>query len=189
MVDCQLYGLRAAGHHVTNLLFHVANTLLLFLLLQQVTRDGWRVTRREGELVTPPPPPLRDTRHPTRDTLCWPCFFVAALFALHPLHVESVAWVAERKDVLSTFFFLLTLLAYVKYVAGGRRPVGKGGSNKEEPRNSIQHPASSIQHPASSIQHPASSIQYPTTRSTFHVSRFTFHASTSSLCSSSPSAS
>jgi tetratricopeptide (TPR) repeat protein len=205
MVDCQLYGLRAAGHHVTNLLFHVANTLLLFLLLQQVTRDGWRVTRREGELVTPPPPPLRDTRHPTRDTLCWPCFFVAALFALHPLHVESVAWVAERKDVLSTFFFLLTLLAYVKYVAGGRRPVGKGGSNKEEPRNniqhptsniqhpisdaqhpasgirhpasSIQHPASSIQHPASSIQHPASSIQHPVSNNTLDVSRFTFHVS------------
>ena len=84
MLDCQLYGLNPAGHHLTSLLFHIANALLLFLLLQKITGALWR----SG--------------------------LVAALFALHPLHVESVAWVAERKDVLSTFFFLLTLWAYVK---------------------------------------------------------------------------
>ncbi len=87
MLDCQIYGLRPWGHHLTSLLFHIANTVLLFLLLWQMTRAVWR----SG--------------------------FVAALFALHPLHVESVAWVAERKDVLSTFFFLLTVGAYVSYAA------------------------------------------------------------------------
>ena len=82
MLDCQVYGLKPAGHHLTGLLFHTANTLLLFGLLRSMTGAFWRSA------------------------------FVAALFALHPLHVESVAWVAERKDVLSTFFFLLTLLTY-----------------------------------------------------------------------------
>jgi tetratricopeptide (TPR) repeat protein len=86
MLDCQLYGLNPAGPHLTNLAFHVANTLLLFLLLQNLT---FRL---------------------------WPSAFVALLFALHPMHVESVAWVSERKDVLSAFFFLLTLLAYARYV-------------------------------------------------------------------------
>jgi tetratricopeptide (TPR) repeat protein len=86
MADCQFYGLNAGGHHLTNLLFHVANTLLLFLLLNRMTGTLWRSA------------------------------FVAALFAWHPLHVESVAWASERKDVLSTFFFLLTLGAYAKYV-------------------------------------------------------------------------
>ena len=88
MLDCQLYGLRPGGHHLTSLLFHIANTVLLFLLLWKMTGAVWR----SG--------------------------VVAALFALHPLHVESVAWVAERKDVLSTFFFLLTLGAYVAYAEG-----------------------------------------------------------------------
>ena len=86
MLDCQLYGLKPWGHHLTNLLFHTANTLLLFLLLQRMTGARWRSA------------------------------FVAALFALHPLHVESVAWVAERKDVLSTFFGLLSIWAYAAYV-------------------------------------------------------------------------
>ena len=72
MLDCQLYGLRPGGHHLTSLLCHITNTLLLFLLLRWMTGALWR----SG--------------------------VVAALFALHPLHVESVAWVAERKDVLST---------------------------------------------------------------------------------------
>jgi len=89
MLDCELYGLKPAGHHFTNILFHIANSLLLFWVF-------WRMT---GNL--------------------WPSAFVAALFALHPLHVESVAWVSERKDVLSTFFWLLTMLAYLGYV---RRP-------------------------------------------------------------------
>ena len=85
MGDCQLYGLNPAGHHLTNLCFHIANSLLLFLLLQRMTGSLWR-------------------------SGC-----VAALFAWHPLHVESVAWASERKDVLSTFFFLLTLWAYSRY--------------------------------------------------------------------------
>jgi len=86
MLDCQLYGLNPRGHHLTNLLFHILNTLLLFLIFKQMTNALWRSA------------------------------FVAALFAVHPLHVESVAWVAERKDVLSTFFWMLTLWAYTRYV-------------------------------------------------------------------------
>ena len=85
ILDIQLYGMNAGGHHLTNLLFHIANTLILFLLFNKMTGHLWR----SG--------------------------FVAALFALHPLHVESVAWVAERKDVLSTFFWLLTMWAYSRY--------------------------------------------------------------------------
>ncbi len=85
MLDCQLFGLNAGGHHLTNLLFHIANTLLLFLVFNRMTGAIWRSA------------------------------FVAALFALHPLHVESVAWVAERKDVLSTFFWMLTMWAYARY--------------------------------------------------------------------------
>ncbi len=85
MVDCQVFKLKPWGHHLTSLLLHLANTLLLFLLLHRMTGFVWRSA------------------------------FVAALFAIHPLHVESVAWVAERKDVLSTFFFMLTLIAYVRY--------------------------------------------------------------------------
>jgi tetratricopeptide (TPR) repeat protein len=84
MLDCQFYGVNPAGHHITSLVLHAANTLLLFWFLRSVTGATWR------------------------------CLAVAALFAVHPLHVESVAWVAERKDVLSTFFFLLTLGAYAK---------------------------------------------------------------------------
>jgi Tfp pilus assembly protein PilF len=86
MLDVQLFGLNAGWHHLTSLLLHVANASLLFLVLKRMTGALWR------------------------------CAFVAALFALHPLHVESVAWVAERKDVLSTFFFMLTLWAYARYV-------------------------------------------------------------------------
>jgi len=85
MLDCDLFGLNAGRHHLTNLLFHIANTLLLFLVFRKMTGAIWK----SG--------------------------FVAALFALHPLHVESVAWVAERKDVLSTFFWMLTMWAYVRY--------------------------------------------------------------------------
>jgi Flp pilus assembly protein TadD len=86
MLDWQLFGPKAGGHHLTNLIFHIANTLLLFIVLKQMTHR------------------------------IWPSAFVAALFALHPLHVESVAWVTERKDVLSTFFWLLTMWAYLRYV-------------------------------------------------------------------------
>ena len=89
MLDCQLYGLHAGGHHLTNVLLHAATAILLFLVLRRMTGD------------------------------LWPSAFVAAVFAIHPLRVESVAWVAERKDVLSGLFFMLTLGAYVGYV---RRP-------------------------------------------------------------------
>jgi protein O-mannosyl-transferase len=85
MVDCQLYGLNAAGHHFTNLALHTIAVLLLFRVLRVTT----------GTL--------------------WPSGVVGALFAIHPLHVESVAWVSERKDVLSAVFFMLTLAAYVRY--------------------------------------------------------------------------
>jgi protein O-mannosyl-transferase len=102
MLDCQLYSLHPAGHHLTNVLLHTTNTLLLCLFLRRMT----------GSL--------------------WPAAIVSALFGWHPLHVESVAWVAERKDVLSAFFFMLTLLAYVKYVAR---------------RNKVQTPKSKVQCP------------------------------------------
>jgi tetratricopeptide (TPR) repeat protein len=85
MLDCQLYGLNPGMHHMTNLIFHILNSLLLFLLLKQMTGALWRSA------------------------------IVAALFALHPINVESVAWVAERKNVLSALFWLLTMLAYVHY--------------------------------------------------------------------------
>jgi tetratricopeptide (TPR) repeat protein len=89
MADCQLYGLWPGGHHVTSVVLHAATAVLLFLVLLRMT----------GAL--------------------WPSALAAALFAIHPLRVESVAWVAERKDVLSGFFFVLTLAAYVRYA---RRP-------------------------------------------------------------------
>lgn len=85
MLDCELYGLIPLGHHVTNVLLHIASTLLLFVVLRKMTGAMWK----SG--------------------------FVAAVFAIHPVHVESVAWVAERKDVLSGFFWMLTMLAYVHY--------------------------------------------------------------------------
>jgi len=87
MLDGQLYGVDPGRHHLTNVLFHIANTLLLFVLFYRMTGLAWR----SG--------------------------FVAALFALHPLHVESVAMIAERKDVLCTFFWMLTLLSYTTYTA------------------------------------------------------------------------
>ena len=90
MLDCQLYGMNPPQHHLTNVLLHILNSLLLFLVFMRMT----------GKL--------------------WQSGFVAALFALHPLHVESVAWIAERKNVLSTFFWLLTMLAYLRYV---KKPV------------------------------------------------------------------
>ena len=86
MLDSQIYGVNAGQHHLTNVLIHLVNTLLLLAVLKQMTGALWRSA------------------------------FVAALFALHPLHVESVAWVAERKDVLSTSFWMTTMWVYVRYV-------------------------------------------------------------------------
>jgi Flp pilus assembly protein TadD len=85
MVDFQIYGMNPAGHHLTSLLLHLANSILFFLLLQHMTKARW------------------------------PSALTAALFALHPLHVESVAWVSERKDMLSTLFWMLAVWAYVRY--------------------------------------------------------------------------
>jgi tetratricopeptide (TPR) repeat protein len=89
MIDMQLFGGNAGGHHIVSLVFHILNSLLLFRLLLITTHR------------------------------LWPSAFVAGLFALHPLHVESVAWVSERKDVLSTLFWLWTMLAYVSYARRG----------------------------------------------------------------------
>lgn len=95
MLDCQIYGPDAGGHHLTNVLLHAATAVLLFVVLRNLTGARWRST------------------------------LVAAVFAIHPLRVESVAWVAERKDVLSGFFFVLTVAAYARYA---RRLPAAGGS-------------------------------------------------------------
>jgi Flp pilus assembly protein TadD len=91
MLDVQVYGLDPAGHHVTSVLLHAVNTVLLFLFLRRLTRATWRSA------------------------------LVAALFGIHPLHVESVAWIAERKDVLSTLFMMVTLLLYARWTERGDR--------------------------------------------------------------------
>jgi protein O-mannosyl-transferase len=131
MLDCQLYHLKPAGHHITSLLFHITNTLLLFGLLKRLTGAFW-----QGACV-------------------------AALFALHPLHVESVAWISERKDVLSTFFFMLTLWAYAAYAS----------------KSSVLSPESRVLSPESRVPRPESAGHSPqltgrTSRFGFHVSRF-----------------
>ncbi len=104
MLDCQLYGLRAGGHHFTNIVLHSVAVVLLFLVLQQMT--GGPSSPRD-ESVSP--------RRPDWTGNIWRSAFVAALFAIHPMRVESVAWIAARKDLLSGVFFMLTLLAYVRY--------------------------------------------------------------------------
>ncbi len=85
MLDCELYGVSAEAHHTTNLQIHILNAILLFILLKYATH------------------------------LTWPSAFVAAIFALHPINVDSVAWIAARKNVFSSFFWLLTLYIYVNY--------------------------------------------------------------------------
>jgi tetratricopeptide (TPR) repeat protein len=104
MLDVELFGLKAGWHHLTNVLLHLLNTCLLFLWLEKLTGRMWRSA------------------------------LVAALFAWHPLHVESVAWVAERKDVLSAFFFMLMLVAYAAYgqtVQSPKSKVQRAGSGGE----------------------------------------------------------
>ncbi|KJU83609.1 Tetratricopeptide TPR_2 repeat protein [Candidatus Magnetobacterium bavaricum] len=88
MLDVNIHGLSPGGHHLTSLMLHATNSVLLLLLLQKMTRARWQSA------------------------------FMAAVFAIHPMHVESVAWVAERKDVLSGLFWILALWAYVRYVEG-----------------------------------------------------------------------
>ncbi|MHC4856169.1 MAG: tetratricopeptide repeat protein, partial [Planctomycetota bacterium] len=95
MLDCELFGKNAGLHHLTNLIIHTASAVVLL----------WVLTSMTGQL--------------------WPSAFVAAAFALHPLHVESVAWVAERKDVLSGLFWMLTMACYLRYTrTGGRGSYG-----------------------------------------------------------------
>jgi Flp pilus assembly protein TadD len=107
MLDCQMFGLKPWGHHLINMLLHASNTALVFLVFRRMTRATWR------------------------------SLMVAALFGLHPLRVESVAWVTERKDVLSAFFGLLALMAYARYAQGrgrkseGRRPKAEGNPKSE----------------------------------------------------------
>jgi len=125
MLDCQIYGVRPWGHHFTNLWLHALDSVLLFLLLCRLTGARWRSA------------------------------VVAALFAWHPLHVESVAWVAERKDVLSTCFGLLALLAYAEYVEKG-----EGRSDSEYPKAIGEQGLASVLRPPPSILHPLSSSAY-----------------------------
>jgi hypothetical protein len=113
MLDCQLFGLNPGGHHLTNLIFHVANTLLLFVWLKQLTGALWRST------------------------------MVAALFAWHPLHVESVAWASERKDMLSAFFWMLTLIAYTRFARE---------SKVQGPKSKVWDPKSKVR--GSGNEHP-----------------------------------
>jgi len=113
MLDVQLFGLNSAGHHLTSVLFHIANATLLFLLLRRTTGATWRSA------------------------------FVAVLFAVHPLHVESVAWVAERKDVLSTFFGLLAIWAYACYAE----------------KSKVQSPTSKLQSPESGVRNSRPDVQ------------------------------
>ena len=122
-VDGQLFGLRSGGYHLTNLLLHAANTVLLFVLFRRMTGATWRSA------------------------------FVAMLFALHPLHVEPVAWVASRKDVLSTLFWMLALLMYVRYAGELRSAEVRG--QKSEGRGRRAEPEAGI---PSSILHLLSSI-------------------------------
>ena len=127
MLDCQLFGLAPWGHHLTSILLHALNALLLFVVLRRMTGSTWR------------------------------SFAVALLFGLHPLRVESVAWIAERKDVLSTLFWMLTIWAYARYAKSeGRSAKSKGrwlaGANRR-----VGADASHITHPA---------------RFTFHVPGF-----------------
>ena len=116
MLDVQLYGLQPWGHHLTNVLLHATAAVLLFLALLQLTNagacigDGGRDQRSRLQVST---------------SNVWPCAFVAALFAIHPLRVESVAWISERKDVLSGVFFMLTLLAYARYARSDRNHLRK----------------------------------------------------------------
>jgi Flp pilus assembly protein TadD len=129
MLDCQIFGLKPGPPHLVNLGFHIANALMLFLLLRRMTGAVWRSAA------------------------------VAALFSLHPWQVETVAWVAERKNVLSTFFLLLTLWAYARYVE-------------------VQSLKSKVQSPKSEVQSRRAERrgQKPEASNTLHAPRFTLHA-------------
>ena len=124
MLDCQLFGLKPWGHHLTSVLLHAVNTLLVFLLLRGLTGAVWR------------------------------SLFVAALFGWHPLHVESVAWVAERKDVLSTFFGLLSLIFYARYAQVRSRVESRESSARDSGLVLVARP------PASALDPRPSTLDY-----------------------------
>ena len=124
MVDCQLFGLKPAGHHLMNVLFHLLNTVLVFVVFLRMT----------GAL--------------------WQCVLLAGFFALHPLQVDTVAWVAERKNLLATFFGLLTIWAYASYA-------------KAEGR--MQNAEGKAQH---RVSRPPAAVRLRRTGFTFHVSRW-----------------
>jgi tetratricopeptide (TPR) repeat protein len=143
MADCEVFGLNPHGHHFTSLLLHAVNSFVLFGLLMRMTGTLWRSAA------------------------------VAALFAWHPLHVESVAWIAERKDVLSTFFFLLTLWAYAEYVrrrgngglekARGQRSEVRGQKPEvRDQRSEVRGQKSEIRNQRSEV--PSSIIHHPSSR-------------------------
>ena len=156
MLDCQLFGLKPWGHHLTSVLLHAVNTVLIFLLLYRLTSH-----RGNGPLLSSSLSPQLDTGSKTTAAIAsarqagamWRSAAVAALFAVHPLHVESVAWVAERKDVLSTFFFLLTLLFYARFARGI-----KSGSNGQVASEAAIEDAN--QRPSSIFHLPSSSSYY-----------------------------
>ncbi len=127
MLDCELFGLAPWGHHLTSILLHALNATLLFVVLRRMTGATWR------------------------------SFAVALLFGVHPLRVESVAWIAERKDVLSVFFFMLTLWAYARYAE-------------------VQSPKSRVQNPESRVQSLKSKVQSPESSDTLHAPRSTLDA-------------
>jgi protein O-mannosyl-transferase len=141
MADCQFFGLNPWGHHLTSVLLHALSTVLVFLFLRGLTGAFWQSV------------------------------LVAALFGWHPAHVESAAWVAERKDVLSACFGFLALIFYVRYAQGR-----------------MQNAECRMQKPAASwgecrMQNAECRIPRPPTRTTLHVSRFTLHSSTFYLLS------
>jgi tetratricopeptide (TPR) repeat protein len=120
MADCQMFGLNAGGHHCVSALFHAVNAALLFVLLLRLTSLRADASARQANSF-------------------WPCAFIAALFAWHPMHVESVAWAAERKDVLSTFFELLALLAYVRYAKTVTSDEGQVTGKRRNPSLITRH--------------------------------------------------
>jgi protein O-mannosyl-transferase len=126
MLDFELFGANAGRHHLVSLGFHLANSVLLFTVLWRLTAAFWRSA------------------------------LVACLFAVHPAHVESVAWVAERKDLLSGFFFMLTLWAYAKYVAGGGWQVEERGQRT----SNVQHPTSNVERVPASTLKPQPSVSF-----------------------------
>ena len=128
MLDCQLFGPNPRLLHLENVAWHTANALLLFLLLR-------KMTRLREEATAPSTLNLQPSTAPRK--ALWRSAFVAALFAWHPMHLQSVAWIVERKDVPSGFFMLLTLWAYAEYAeSGGRRTEVRGQRSEDRGQRS-----------------------------------------------------